>query len=98
MYSRITVSSRPTVVDGTLSLDKAFPLIKPTTCDTAYFGGIEINMCTWSGCRWPSSIRLSFCAANLRNTSPRCCRLCPNNVFLLHLGMNTTWYLHSHLV
>ena len=35
-------------VDGTLSL------IKPTTCDTAYFGGIEINMCTWSGCRWPS--------------------------------------------
>jgi hypothetical protein len=22
---------------------------------------------------------------------------CPNNVFLLHLGMNTTWYLHSHL-
>jgi hypothetical protein len=20
----------------------------PTTCDTAYFGGIEIRMCTWS--------------------------------------------------
>src|SRR6516164_4814686 len=51
-------------------------------------------MCTWSGCRCPSSIRLSFCAANLWNTSPRCCRIWPNNVFLLHLGMNTTWYLH----
>ena len=23
-----------------------FPLINPITCDTAYFGGIEINMCT----------------------------------------------------
>jgi hypothetical protein len=22
----------------------------------------------------------------------------PYNVLLLHLGMNTTWYLHSHLV
>jgi hypothetical protein len=55
-------------------------------------------MCTWSGCRWPSSIRLSFCAPNLWNTSPRCRRICPNIVFLLHLGMNTMWYLHSHLV
>ena len=25
------------------------PLMKPTTWDTAYFGGILINMCTWSG-------------------------------------------------
>jgi len=23
-----------------------FPLIKPTTCDPAHFGGIEINMCS----------------------------------------------------
>src|ERR1700730_14961987 len=28
-----------------------FPLINPITCDTAYFGGIEINMCTWSSRR-----------------------------------------------
>jgi hypothetical protein len=27
-------------------MDALFPLMKPTTCDTAYFGGIEINMCT----------------------------------------------------
>jgi len=31
----------------------------PTTCDTAYSGGIEISICTWSGIRCPSSIRLS---------------------------------------
>jgi hypothetical protein len=28
-------------VDRALALDE-----NPTTCDTAYFGGIEINMCT----------------------------------------------------
>jgi hypothetical protein len=32
-----------------------FPLIKPTTCDTAYFGGIGIIMCTWSDIKCPSS-------------------------------------------
>src|SRR6516164_368217 len=74
------------------------PLINPTTCDTAYLGGIAIIMCTWSGIRCPSSIRLSFCSASLRNTSPRCRRNSPYSTFLRHLGMNTTWYLHSHLV
>ena len=34
-------------------------------------GGIEINICTWSRIKCPSSIRLSFCAASFRNTSPR---------------------------
>src|SRR5436190_16025638 len=55
-------------------------------------------MCTWSARRSPSSILLSFCAANFRKTSPRCRRNSAYRVFLRHLGMNTTWYLHSHLV
>ena len=41
-----------------------------TAGDNAYFGGIEIIMRTWSGIRCPSSIRLSFCFARSRNTSP----------------------------
>src|SRR4051794_39489178 len=52
-------------------------------------------MCTWSGIRWPSSIRLSFCVAKRRRTSPRCGRSWPNKAFRRPFGMNTTWYLHS---
>jgi uncharacterized membrane protein YhiD involved in acid resistance len=34
-----------------------------------------------------------------RNAGARtCCRICPNNVLLLDLRMNTTRYLHAHLV
>src|ERR1700730_17192127 len=40
----------------------------------------------------------SFCTASLRNTSPKCGLNWTYRVFLRHLGMNTTWYLHSHLV
>ena len=73
------------------------PVMKPTTCDTAYFGGIAINICTWSDIRCPSRMRLSFCSANFRNTSPRCRRSCSYNVLRRHFGIKTTWYLHSHL-
>src|SRR5664280_386726 len=73
-----------------------FPLINPITCATAYFGGIEIIMCTWSGSRCPSSIRLSFCSASLRNTSPKYFLRSPYNAFRRPFGINTTWYLHSH--
>src|SRR5829696_3774783 len=72
--------------------------MNPTTCDTAYFGWIDISICTWSGIRWPSKISLSFCCASLRNISPRCFFNCPYNVCLRHFGINTTWYLHSHLL
>src|SRR5947209_12959671 len=34
----------------------------------------------------------------MRNTSPRCTRNWLYSVFLRHFGMNTMWYLHSHLV
>src|SRR3954449_8563033 len=53
-------------------------------------------MCTWSGIRWPSSIRLSFCVAKRRRTSPRYGRSWPNKALRRPFGMNTTWYLHSH--
>src|SRR5215475_4239692 len=79
MYSRITASSRPTVEtkepasQEDLANEISLPfsvhtgdvsLNEPDHCDTAYFGGIEINMCTWAGCRCPCSIRLSFCPAS----------------------------------
>src|ERR1035437_8713875 len=70
--------------------------MKPTTSDTAYLGGIESSMCTWSGIRWPSKTRLSFCSAKRRNTSPKCCRSPSYSTLRRHLGMNDTWYLHSH--
>src|SRR5664279_5173226 len=53
-------------------------------------------MCTWSGSRCPSSIRLSFCSASLPNTSPKYFRNSPYNSFRRPFGINTTWYLHSH--
>jgi hypothetical protein len=31
---------------------------------TEYFGGTDINMCTWSGIKYPSSIRHSLCSAS----------------------------------
>ena len=50
----------------------ALPLDVPNHLRNAYFGGIAINMCTWSLIKCPSSIRLSFCPASFLNTSPRC--------------------------
>src|SRR3954470_4095104 len=72
--------------------------MNPTPCDTRFFRGIEISKCPVSGIKWPSKISLSFCCASLRNTSPRCFFSCPYNVFRRHFGINTTWYLHSHLL
>ena len=75
-----------------------FPLIYPTTCATEYFGGIEINMCTWSNIKWPCSIRLSRCTANSLNILPIRWRKEPYNAFRRYFGINTMWYLHSHRV
>src|SRR5439155_18633504 len=74
------------------------PLMYPITCDTAYLGGIAIIMCTWSGSRCPSSIRLSFCSASRRKISPKYRHNPAYSALRRHLGMNTTWYLHSHFV
>src|SRR6185503_4370966 len=46
----------------------------------------------------PASIFDSFCAASLRNTSPRCRRSSKYSVFVRHFGMKTTRYLQCHVV
>ena len=48
-------------------------------------------MCTWSTRRCPSSTVHSFCRANSRSTSPRCCRRRPYNTCPRPLGIQTTW-------
>src|ERR1022692_3093423 len=53
------------------------------------------NTPSWSGSRCPSSIRLSFCSASSRNTSPKYFRNSPYNAFRRPFGINTTWHLHS---
>src|SRR3974377_209184 len=74
-----------------------FPFRYPITSDTEYFGGVDISMCTWSAIKCPSSIWHSLRWASSRNTLPKCRRICPNSNFLRYFGVNTTWYLHSHV-
>src|SRR5947199_6150159 len=73
-------------------------MMNPATCETECFGGIDNSIWTWSGIRCPSSTRHSFWEASFRNTSPRRTLNSPYSTFRRHLGMNTTWYLHSHAV
>ena len=75
-----------------------FPFRKPITWDTAYFGGMLISMFTWSSCRLPERISLSFGRVNSAKTRPNSFRIWPYRTFRRYLGMKTTWYLHSHQV
>jgi hypothetical protein len=54
-----------------------FPLRNPTMEATAYFGGISTQICTWSGSKWPWTIRHSFCRANSWKIGPSLCRRFP---------------------
>src|SRR5262249_6677082 len=74
-----------------------FPFRKPITSATEYFGGIDISMCTLSGIKFPSWSLHSLRCASSRDTLPTVRRICPNSNFLRYLGVNTTWYLHSHV-
>jgi len=65
-----------------------FPFMNPITCATEYFGGIDINICTWSIIRCPSCISLSFCRAKSRKNHPNS-RRSAYNTFFRHFGMNT---------
>jgi alanine dehydrogenase len=97
--SRATTHDHPTYVEegvihycvtnmpGAVARTSTFAL---KTCDTAYFGGIDNSMCTWSGMRCPSSTFDSLCSASLRNTSPRCRRSSRYNALRRHFGMKTT--------
>lgn len=73
---------RPCQMIRALALDEANP------GNTADFGGIARIMRTWPGIRCPSAVSLSFCAAILRNTSPRCLRDSPFNTLGRRFGMN----------
>ena len=75
-----------------------FPLIYPTTCATAYLGGIDTRIWAWSGIRCPSHTLLSFCCAKSRITSPKYFLNWPYNTFLRYFGIQTMWYLQSHFV
>src|SRR6516225_9574163 len=77
--------------------NRTLPLQEPITEATGYFGGIAMHICTWSGLRCPSRIWHSFCRAKAWKTSPKCWRTLPNNTFRRRLGINTTWYMQSHL-
>lgn len=72
-----------------------FPLMYPITFDTAYFGGMLMHMCTWSGIMCPSTIFASLYPASSWNISPRCLR---NTLNIRFFGMKTIWHLQSHLV
>jgi hypothetical protein len=63
------------------------PLMYPTTCDTAYFGGIANHMHVFQQ-QMPPSIRLSFCSASRQNTSPRYFLSSLYSVLLRHFGIN----------
>ena len=75
-----------------------FPLIYPTTCATAYFGGIDTSIWTWSGIGCPSHTLLSFCCAKSLKASPRYFLSWPYSTFLRYFGIQTIGYLQSHFV
>jgi hypothetical protein len=75
-----------------------FPLIHPTTWETEYLGGIDISMWTRSPTKWPSWIWLSLWLANSLKTSPMCFLRLPYRTFFRYFGIQTRWYLQSHVV
>jgi len=92
------VSARPEVLayEIALSLIKhpgmwiaLLPLMKPTICETVYWGGIDNIMCTWSGMTVTFLTRHSFCSVGVRNTVPRCRRSSPYRTLRRHFGMKT---------
>src|SRR5512137_1692854 len=49
-------------------------------------------------CTWPTSTVHSRCWARSRKTGPRYLRSSAYRALRRYLGIQTTWYLHSHLV
>ena len=102
----VIVTSGPKTLAGEILLPACIcplwiallPFMYPTTCDTAYFGGIEINMWTWSPTRLPSTILLSFWRASSLRISPRYFLRFPYKIFFLYFGIQTKWYFQSHVV
>lgn len=73
------------------------PSEDPTTCDTADFDGTETSLDMVRN-QMPSSIPHSFCCTDSRSPLPKRGRNCPKSAFRQSLGVNNTWYSHSHRV
>ena len=74
------------------------PFTYPITSDTAILGGILTHTCTWSGQVLPSTTSQPLCSKSLLSSEPTSGRLCWNSTFLLYFGIQTMWYVQSHLV
>src|SRR5690242_4781107 len=105
--SGYVVTSRPEMLSGKVFCRPPnvramwmalLPFKYPMTWDTAYLGGMAINMWIWSISNFPSRISHSLCVANSRRTGPNSCRISTNSLLRRYFGIHTTWYLHSHRV
>lgn len=80
------------------NINGTFPSVKANQGRHRHFGGMLKSICTWSGRKCPSITWHSFCSANARKAAPSSLRIPLKIFFFLYLGIQTTWYLHSHFV
>src|SRR5574344_402370 len=75
-----------------------FPFRYPMNDDTLIFGGIRTSMWMWSGIAWASMISTPLYSQSRRMYFPMSVRNFAYIAFLRYFGVNTMWYLQSHLV
>ena len=73
------------------------PLRNPITKAMLNFIGTLMHICTWSDIKCPSKSSTPRCRHNSFNISPTLFRNFQCNFFFRNFGINTTWYLQSHL-
>ena len=74
------------------------PLAYPITSDTASFGGILTQAWTWSLHTLPSMTSHPFLSKSPLTRAPTSGLLCWQGTLRLYLGIQTMWYVQSHLV
>ena len=75
-----------------------FPLINPIPCGTAYLVGSQSSCARGRAASAPLRSGSPSSPLTCGTPSRNCRRNSSYNAFLQPLGMNTTWYLHSHRV
>ena len=93
-YLRNTLYTKTLWYISTLLFPFKYP-IKPLTLN---FGGIEINMCTWSEQTSTSCMITFFHSHKLLRIAPTSSLFWWKNTFLLYFGAKTTWYLQFQVV